>query len=98
LIPRTLFIILAWKHNNITAIINTDIAGSVCIMPSETISVVAPAGGCSTESKIMKNDVNAIERAAAAMNCIDIPEIMIACVWINPKISNERYPQMTPTR
>lgn len=51
-----------------TANIKTVMSEIVCNMPKEMIRVVAPAGGCSTEKRTIKNDVRAIERIAARIN------------------------------
>lgn len=51
------------------------------------MSVVAPAGGCSTEKKIVKAKVKTRDNVAAIINSIEIPEIIVAEVLVKPNIT-----------
>jgi hypothetical protein len=82
----------------ITAIIRTVISETVCSIPSETIRVVAPAGGCSTEKRIVKAKVSTSDSVAAKINSIDIPETIAPGALFNPNIAKLTYPHIAAIR
>ena len=83
--PARRLIRIAWSVRMATATsITTRCPGRVMI-PSEMMSVVAPAGGCGAFVRIIKAPVEASDKAAAPMRAAETPVAMAGGAWCRPK-------------
>ena len=74
--PARRLIRIAWSVRTATAISITSRWKGRVTIPSEMMSVVAPAGGCGALARIMSAPVEASDKAAAPMRAAETPVAM----------------------